>query len=285
MKTISFVAVLISFSASSSAQSAASVPAEIFSARPVDDATLLLEHLYGKVITYEEPVRVWGEDVEPSPPQRDPNLRWGLIPKSYRLALPPETGTDPDLASILQKIVMASNAQPIGPRFRLLTSKWGYHIVPVQSHDANGSLVATQSLLDFPVFVAKETRTPIRHMQALLAAIKSTSGIFIDLPIFGSPRGFDYAFLGHYGSFEWGASSVSGRDALIDLLEKSVTTAVWSLKCQSSSLPEDRFCSLNIRKITVSVIDPEGKPASRVLRFDRCGDCPSPPQPLPARNR
>lgn len=63
----------------------------------------------------------------------------------------------------------------------------------------------------------------------------------------GSPQALDYEFLGRQGSFEWGALGISGRDALIDLFEKSATTYLWFLKCQSSALPQDCFSMLNMR--------------------------------------
>lgn len=262
------------------------VPAQISSQRPMDQAAQLLERLYGKVITYEEPVLVWTGDVVPNRTDGDPNRKWGLEPRPYTLALPPETGTDSDVASIIQKIVVANNAQPVGPRFRLLTSKWGYHIVPAQSHDGNGSLVAAQSVLDPSVYIPNEMRTPSRHLEELLAAIKSASGIPLERGMLGSPQALDYEFLGRQGSFEWGASGISGRDALIDLFERSATTYLWFLKCQSSTLPQDRFCVLNMRKLEVFVTDPQGKSTTRVLRFDRCADCPPPhPLPLPPNRR
>src|SRR5262249_22239959 len=156
-------------------------------------------------------------DLVAASPWNDPNHKWGVVPKSYGFTLPPEISTDTDLVSVLRKIIAANNAQPIGPRFGLLTSKWAYHIVPVQSHDVNGALVPVQSVLDFPVDVAIEMRPPWRHVQELLAAVKKASGIHVDLSITGSPQRFDSGFLGKQGNLEWGASGISGRDALIDL--------------------------------------------------------------------
>jgi hypothetical protein len=73
------------------------------------------------------------------------------------------------------------------------------------------------------------------------------------------------------------------RDTLIDLWNQSATTFSWQLMCQAS----DRVCALNVGAIEVAVTDSQGrpvtdshgKPAKRVLWYDRCRDCPSPEDP------
>jgi hypothetical protein len=43
-------------------------PTRINSARPLSDATDLLQHLYARVITYEEPVLTWNGDLPTDQP-------------------------------------------------------------------------------------------------------------------------------------------------------------------------------------------------------------------------
>jgi hypothetical protein len=253
-------------------------PTPIASPRPLADAADLLVHLYGKVVTYEDPVWVWRGDVEPEP-GGDPNRKWGLFPKAHGFTMPAETGVDPDLASVLQKTLAAYHQQGLGARFQVLTSKWGYHIVPIQAHDEGGSLVPASSPLDSHVYLTTETRTPLQHLSALLDAIGVASGVKIDPAMFGG--GFNSEFRSAPASFEWGAAGVVARDALIELLDKSATTFLWRLKCQPSARAEDRFCALNTSKIEVAITDAQGKPATRVLYFDRCGNCP--PVAIPQR--
>jgi hypothetical protein len=97
--------------------------------------------------------------------------------------------------------------------------------------------------------------------------------------------GFDREFRSQPARFQWGATGAIARDALIELLDKSAITFLWSLKCQPSARAEDRFCALNIHMIEVAITDAQGKPATRVLYFDRCGDCPSVAIPQRQRSR
>lgn len=240
--------------------------------RPLADAADLLQHLYGKVVTYEDPVWVWRGDLE-TQPGGDPNRKWGLFPKARGFTMPPETGSEPNLASVLQRTLAAYDQEGSGTRFQVLTSKWGYHIVPVQTHDDRGSLAAASSVLDAHVFVNAEERTPLKHLSALLDAIGVASGVKIELGMYRTD-GFNREFRSAPASFQWGARGVVARDALIELLDKSATTFLWSLKCQPSARAEDRFCALNMHMIEVAITDAQGKPATRVLYFDRCGDCP-----------
>jgi hypothetical protein len=243
MRPLLFAGALVILNIPTLAQSPAGAPTQIYSPRPMEEVVQLFQR-HGKVVTYEEALLVWSGDLVATSPWNDPNHKWGIVPKSFGLTLPPEIGNDADVASVLQKIIVANYAQPIGPRFGLLRSKWGYHIVPVQSHDADGMLVTVQSVLDSPVNVPVQIRSPFQHVRELLTEVKKASGIFVDFSITGSPQRFDSSFLGRQGTFEWGASGVSGRDALIDLFSRSQTTLFWTLACQPSALPEDRYCAL-----------------------------------------
>jgi hypothetical protein len=273
------LAAIMLWSLSATAQTPKPGPTPIASARPLADAADLLQHLYGKVVTYEDPVWVWRGDLE-TQPGGDPNRKWGLFPKAHGFTMPVETGVDPNLASVLQKALVAYHQQSVGTRFQVLTSKWGYHIVPIQTHDEGGSLVAASSPLDSHIYITTEERTPLQHLSALLDAIAVASGVKIELGMY-RVDGFNREFRSEPASFQWGATGAVARDALIELLDKSATTFLWSLKCQPSARAEDRFCVLNMHMIEVAITDAQGKPATKVLYFDRCGDCP--PVAVPQR--
>ena len=282
-RIISAAALLLLGRTVSLAQAPAVGSTRITSPRPLADASDLLQHLYGKVVTYEEPVLVWRGELE-SQAGRDPNRKWGLFPKPQGFLVPSDTSLDPNLASALSKTLDAYHQQTSGTRFQILTSNWGLHIVPVQAHDENGDLVPTGSVLDSRVTVATEERTPEQHLLALLAAATSATGTSIVTGGQGGPGGFDRVFRAAPPRFQWGVDGMVARDALIDLLTRSATTFSWRLKCQASARLEDRFCVLNLAMIEVAVTDAQGQPATRVLKFDRCGDCPPPPPPPPASN-
>jgi hypothetical protein len=189
-----------------------------------------------------------------------------------------------------------------GPRFRVIATGYGLHIVPEQYSDANGNRIAVTPLLDTIVTVPRGKRTPGEHFLAITRALAAQSGT--DVWENASDLGFDAHFApngvvcwhppapGDEGtripppggwaacSFEWGATGVSARDALISLFGQSATTMTWRLLCQPSVEPTSRFCVLNAGALLVNVGDPSASPVRRQLEYDRCTKCPPLPPPL-----
>ncbi len=259
-------------------------PTPISSTRPLSDASALLRHLYGKVVTYEEPVLVWPGDLTPMG-KRDPGAKWALRPQPQSFIMPAETGVEPNLPLVIDKMLQAFHQATVGTRFQVLTSKWGYHIVPVQARDESGALVPVHSVLDSIITVPVEERTGGEHLRALAAAVQSAIGMrVVGDSGGGSPRSFDAMFRQTSGSkarptFSWGASAIVARDALVDLFDRSETTLLWDVRCQPSAQRQDRFCVINVSMLGVVVTEPEGKRVIKVLRGDRCGKCVPPPTP------
>jgi hypothetical protein len=188
------------------------------SLRPMDDATAQLEELYGKVVTYEEPP----------------------VPLMQQVFLMPAVGgANSNLPADVNKMVSAWRQQALVPHFRLLTSRLGYHVVPV-----------TGAVLDARVTVPVKSRTPEEHMRALETAVSVASGTMVDMGGFGMrPGGFDSVFDSYPQPFPWGASHMVARDALVNLLLRSATTFTWHMKCQASPSPFSRLCALNPGRI------------------------------------
>lgn len=255
------------------------IPADlslVTSARPLTDAARRLQETYGKVVTYEEPILTWRRELQ-AKPGRDPERKWELFPTPQSFLMP-QGGSGTDLASVLESTITAYHQQTSGTRFQLLSSTLGYHIIPVQMHDENGQSVPATSALDQIITVPSEARGAEEHLRAVGAAINSTGQTVIQIDVFpgGKPGAFDKVFRAQPEVFQWGVHSVVARDALIDLLNQSATTFSWHLMCQASAQSSDRFCALNLRPIEVVVTDSQGKPAKRVLWYDRCRDCPPP---------
>ena len=251
----------------------------VTSPRPLADAARSLQETYGKVVTYEEPILTWRGELQ-TKPGRNPEAKWELFPMPQSFLMP-ESGPGTDLASVLEDTITAYHQQTSGTLFKVVSSKLGHHIVPVQAHDENGRSVPATSALDQIITVPNEVRTPERHLLALGAAINSTGPIHVDISaVAGSVRGFDKAFRAQPEVFQWGVHSAVARDALIDLLNQSASTFSWVLFCQASARASDRICALTVRLIEVAVTDSQGKPAKRVLQFDRCRDCPLPEDSL-----
>jgi len=247
-------------------------PTVITSARPLNQAASILRHLYGKVVTYEEPVWNWSGDSERL--NRVPGAKNNLEPKRLTFTMPADTGVEANISLILQRTLDAFHAKSSGPQFKVLASKWGYHITPALAHGANGELLPATSILDATISVAVQQRDPYQHVRALLAAVTASTGVRIGVGIQNS-RGFNRLFRAAPASFKWGAQNMVARDALIDLLERSATTFGWNLHCQPGVQPgEQRLCAMNMHMLEVNVSDMKGNPTMRVLKFDRCGDCP-----------
>lgn len=277
-----FAALLLTFAAS--AQSLPSFPTAINSQRPLDKAADILVHMFGKVVSYEETVPVWDGDLLPS---ASSEYKF-MILKYINLEMPRDLNVGSDTASNLEKIVAAYNQQPIGPRFKVLTSRWGFHIVPVKSHDENGILVDTFSPLDSIIYIPSEVRTPFQHFEEIAAAASKASGIELQ-PAVIRATAFGNEFRAPDDKLVWGASGISAREALIDLFEKSATTFNWQLRCAADISRKGGFCFFSLSMLEVSVTDAEGKPTNRVLFFDRCTvDCPppiTPPSPTRSKSR
>jgi len=250
----------------------------VTSPRPLGDAALRLQEAYRSAVTFEEPVLSWRGELEAVPGHK------GLMmPAVHAFVIPAESGPGTDLASALENTIAAYHQQTSGTRFQVLSSKFGYHIVPVQVHDENGRSVGATSALDQIVTVPSETRSALQHLLALGAAISSTGPIRVSISaVPGNPRGFDQAFRAQPEVFQWGVYSAVARDALIDLLNQSATTFSWRLMCQARAQASDPLCALNLRAIEVAVTDSLGKPVTDslgnpekwVLWYDRCRDCP-----------
>src|SRR5262245_36353247 len=139
----------------------------VSSFRPLADVARRLQEPYGKVVTYEEPVLTWRGERE-AMPGRNPDGKSELFPKMQTFFMP-ESRPDADLASVLENTIAAYHQQTSGTRFKLLSSTWGYHILPVQMRDENGRSVPAISVLDQIVTVPSEPRSAIQHLDALAA--------------------------------------------------------------------------------------------------------------------
>ena len=267
----------------------------IRSRRPLADAAKLLEEIYAKPVTYEEaplqwrgPLDVFGDD-----PQR-----WGaLMPMERSFSFPAEARPDktPVLdAALVGRVLDVYHQQNDGPRFQVVSTKYGLHIVPTKVHDSSGTLVPVTSQLDAIITVPVAKRTPDYHLVALCDAVTRATGLSLGPAttsgIIMRPW-FDWAFGPREGasprvsntlgeedveaySFEWGVNGIAARDALIGLLDRSATTMTWRLFCQSSARLQDRLCVLNIGAVVVSVTGPDGQPMKREVIYDRCVHCP-----------
>ncbi len=239
-------------------------------AGPTDNAVDRLEASFGKVVSYEDPVWVWRGDLAPERFNHRPHR---LEPVTPTFVMPALASPPADLATEVGKMLAAYH-QTGGPRFEVRTSKLGLHIVPALSRDENGQMVAAKNVLDAYVSVPAEQRRAYQHFYALCDAIGLATGITITHgPAF--PQGWDYEFNPDKTAFSWGASGLTGREALIDLLDRSATSFTWRLFCWTGQdAVHDHACLLDAHEVEVSITDANGKLKKTALLFDRCGKCP-----------
>lgn len=255
--------------------------------RPLYDAAELLEALYAKPVTYEDPILVWSGDIEPSRVGAK-----GLYPKERSFTWP--TSVTPEQnrvlsVDLLEQVLRRYHEQTDGPRFTVRISSWGLHIVPSMVRNSTGIFVNAISLLDNKISIPVAKRTPTEHFQEICSAISRTAGIKFD----ANPMFLDqlYAVNGIVPtavdgiptdkalySFLWGAKDMKARDAVISLLGNSATTVTWRLLYQPGY-----GAVFSLLPIRVSVEGPDGNQVKEALRYDRCKKCPSlfPPAPPP----
>jgi hypothetical protein len=257
--------------------------------RPLEEAQLFLENQYEKPVTYEDPVWRWiGDSVAVGSQTDGP---FGRLLWDRHLDLPDGVTAQENRkldARLVQRVVDEYHRQnPGDTRFKVVESSLGLHILPAYVHDENGTLVEASSLLDTKITVPSAARMPSEHFRAICEAITNASGTRVDfggqwLDQFLAPNGA----VPRYGaetlltakekepySFQWAASGVPAREALIGLIESSSTTLTWALLCRPSLKPQDRFCVLNLGPIQVTRADSDGKLVKKSLSYDRCGKC------------
>lgn len=248
---------------------------------PLWRAAELLQSRYARVVTYEGPTTwLWRETLDLLGHMKDG--REIFRAKEHALVLPEElTG---ELTSkpapvlnleLVSKVVAAYNRQNPGfPRYGVLESKLGFHIVPVEVPDETGRYVPATNLLDTRVSVPVAQRTASEHLKAICDAVSVSTGRPL---VINGPSSFD----GYFGAngyqlpkartgrerpyilFEWGIQDVKARDALINLLEGSCTTMRWLFVCELTPPLDKTRCHITMNPLTV---------AGRNQAFDRCAN-------------
>lgn len=252
----------------------------ISSPRPLLDLCELIQSRYAKIVTYEDPIWVWRGELESR--RGNENVKWGLFPKARSFSIPASLSLvqAPTLSlQLLDTFVDLYHRQTDGPRFTVLSSKLGLHIVPTQAYDAAGRLIPAVNPLDLVVSIPVARRTPSGHLRALCDQLSASSPVPIEFSAAGMFPWLDQLFAPPQPEFDWGATSAVAREALIDLLDRSATSLCWGLLCQASADPKDRSCVLNIRPVGVSVTGPDGETRVVSLQYDRCTKCPPLPPP------
>jgi hypothetical protein len=233
--------------------------------RPVEEMATLMEQRYASPVTYEDPMWEFQGDLATG----------AKFPKDLTFVVPAELtpAHRPKLdAEVLNEAIAAYHSQTGGPRYRIATSRLGLHLIPDQVRGVDGAFATARNPLDTVVNMPVTLRSVSQHVQDLCTALSAATGDrIIYLP--GQSDRAGYKDL----TVAWGARDVSGREALIDLLEPSAATLHWHLNCLS-----DRLCFFQVEPINlprpVLVIGPSAMPHTQtpILPFDWCPGCKRP---------
>ena len=254
------------------AQIPPSAPHSIVSSRPVSQLRNQLQEYYGKVITYEEPLWSWYGELEQM--GKSPTL---LVPKAVGFTMPQMSGAEKDIGLSVAQALDAYHQQTNGPRFRIIRSRLGLHIVPDQVHGASERFEPARNMLDAYIAVPSEQRSASQHVLAIIAAVAATTGVQFKYGLGNPDSIFGRDFAAEPTQFMWGTTGSVARDALVDLFDRSATTFSWVLNCQAGTQPKDRYCGFFPDPIVIPTVLDNGKVDRRAILFDRCAKCP----PLP----
>ena len=244
-----------------------------------------LQAAWARPVTYEEPLWVHLSDIST---EGDPVLHTNG-PRFRTVTLPVAALANRDKVRHVahaREIVAGFNRDNAPLEFAVTESKWGLHLIPVRNKDRNGVPQATTTVLDDLVVVPVENRSPFGHLTALAQALSRKAGLHVAASTAVQGFAFDNLFAPADSPHQiaWGtAGSVKGRDALLDLLQRSATTYSWRLNCQPATAGSTAaFCVLNVGPIRLDVGAANGQSTPKILEWDRCVRCkPLRPPPPP----
>jgi hypothetical protein len=232
-----------------------------------------LEDRYARPVTVEFPLQKWAGELRRLP-------AGGITESDHSIVLPDSDGifSAPALTIDLVRKAMDEfhRQNPDRSRYKVIESKMGFHIVPTDAHDEQGTLRAVPAVLDTVVSVPVQPRTISEHLKTLVQAISDTTGLYFTPPFtdFESRYAANGYFFPYpqlrssedrpYLTFEWGTSGVAARDAVIDLLSRSATTMTWALMSGPNG------CNLNVFFM---------RTGGKNLYLDHCTQC----KPIPTQ--
>ncbi len=260
---------------------------------------------YAVAVTCEDPILLRRDAMALTGTHPERAMSYRKVEQAFVVPEELSPGITPKLssASLVKLLDAYYRANPDGPRYRILESSYGFHLVPESVRDERGQLVRATTVLDAIITVPREVRTPSDHLQAIGEAVTRASGFKLDasgsmtadllyaangvvptkMTLIRAYSGDEAVKLPY--SFPWGVSGVSGREALLSFLDKSATTLTWRLHCNPHPEPAKSLCWLWTEALVATVTGPDGTPERKTLSYDRCVTCPPLGRPFPRRKQ
>jgi hypothetical protein len=151
--------------------------------RPVAEAVLTLESLYGWAITYEDPRYAHPGEVSDITEKVRRDLRDFPMGKAPRVVIPrggpltvdypvnADSGTPENPSAVIQR-VLDIHAAGAGSSFRLLHSGRYFHVVPAQLKNRNGNVEEQHSILDAVISVPSQQGARREMLEEVCHAIE-----------------------------------------------------------------------------------------------------------------
>lgn len=211
------------------AQSAAT-PMTISDSRPIAKAVEELESRYGYVITYEDPVYTYADDVVDVTAQVNRYYGVGkqlpvVVPVggavTLRLPAGPAVSSDA-LEKLLGQLVQQQLTHGSGGHFQVRQAGGEFHIVPSEIRDRNGQWVSQRSILDVPISIPLQVRYMRPMLTAICDAVSAAAHVKVTL---GTGAEIDNAI----PSYSLAATNEPARTVLIRALATISPKLSWAL--------------------------------------------------------
>ena len=252
-------------------------------------ALWVISEMYLKPITCEGDVLQWDGDIA-----MDEFLETGgrristrgtfVIPEDVK----PDKNNGQLNVGVLEKLIEAYQKQYGGPKYKVISSRWGFHVIIDQVRDKNGQFVKVEPYLDTMISVPVGKRIPEEHYAKILDAVNASKDIKLEsftlynknlewleeeeyVKYLNLPKN-TYLVWNEIEElkFEWGITNkVTAREALINLLEQSYTTFSWKVYCFGDQKEGRQICGISPRYLVYNTMELNKQVMGRSLRRDR----------------
>jgi hypothetical protein len=205
--------------------------------RPLAQVIEELEKRYGWVITYEDPAFFYPSDIEDvtlsvrRDGRTEPRV---LVPRGgpFNFQYPVSAGNSAqDQSATLAKLVQDYNRSGHPGVFRVIQTGTVFHVVPLETRNANGQFVPRRSLLDVNISIADRERTALEMLREITNAVSQLGGAKVGV----GTVPLNAMILTRVQD---GTAGESARTVLLRTLEAVHPKLSWRLLCTPGPMPE-----------------------------------------------
>lgn len=217
---------------------------QVTDGRPLAVVLAELEKRYGRVVTYEDPLRIHSSDVaditDTVPVERRRREKI-LMPKGMTFTFSytsPSDASDRNIEAMLKNLLAQFNRASADAQFRLSRTRTIFHVAPSMSKTLKGILAKSTPMLDTRISVADAQRTGLDQLTAIRDALRAA----------GQPR-FDIGvvpFAALKNLVSGGVRNEPAREAIVRVLDSSPYKISYVLYCDAGV---DPMCLLSLHGI------------------------------------